>query len=60
MHRIEAVGDVREEQRLVVLEQRLEGVGEHLVRAVAHEDPLGRDAEMAGHGGFELAAGRVG
>ena len=36
--RIEAVGDVREEDRLLMLQQRLEGVRQHLVRPVAHEN----------------------
>jgi len=59
VNRIETVGDVRKEQRLVVLEQSLEGVGQDLVRTVADEDPFRRNAEMAGNGCFELASGRV-
>jgi hypothetical protein len=40
--RVEAVGDVRKQDRLLVLEQRHEGVRQHLVRAVADEDLLRR------------------
>ena len=35
--RVETVGDVREEQRRIMLQQRGEGVGQHLVRAAADE-----------------------
>jgi len=42
--RVEAVGDVREKQRRVVLEERHECVGQHLVRAVANEHLGRRDA----------------
>ena len=39
--RIEAVGDVGEQQRRIMLEQRGEGVRQHLVRAVADEHLFG-------------------
>ena len=45
---IEAVGDVRKQNGLGLLEQRREGVCEHLVRAVADKDLLGRDPVIFG------------
>ena len=46
--RVEAVGDVGEQQRRVMLEQRAEGVRQHLVRAVADEDLFGPHLVVVG------------
>ena len=46
IHRVEAVGDVRQQERLIVLEQRHEGMREHFVRTVADEDVARTDAEV--------------
>ena len=51
--RVEAVGDVREENRRLVLQQRHEDVGQHFVRAVADENLLWRHAVQPGDGGLE-------
>jgi hypothetical protein len=58
--RVEAVGDVGEEDRRVVLEQGHESVRQHLVRAVADEDLLRRHAMRAGDGRLEQVGVRVG
>ena len=44
VNRIEAVGDVGEQQRRVVLEQRLKGVRQNFIRTVADEHFLWRNA----------------
>ena len=57
--RVEAVGDVREQQRPPVFQQADEGVGQYLVRTVADEHPVGRNAEMVGHRFAQHQPGRV-
>jgi len=57
---VEAVGDVREEQGAVVLEQGQEGQGQHLVGAVAHEHLPGLEAVPGGDGLPEAGGGGVG
>ena len=62
IHRIEAVADVRHQQRLGVLEQGQERVRQHLVRTVADEDLRRFDAvfgEVFGDGVLEQVAIRV-
>jgi hypothetical protein len=48
--RVETVGDVREEQRRIVLQQGGEGVGQHFVGAVADEDLFGPHLVIGGQG----------
>jgi hypothetical protein len=59
VHRVEAVGDVREEQRRSCLSRAWKvwaSTSSELLPTNTHS----ADAEMAGDGGLELAAGRVG
>jgi hypothetical protein len=44
--RIEAVGDVGEQERRIVFQKGLEGVGQNLIRAVPDEHLLGRHTAM--------------
>ena len=48
--RVETVGDVREQQRRIMLQQRGEGVGQHFVRAVADEHLFGSYLVVGGQG----------
>ncbi|MCY1260240.1 hypothetical protein D9M70_84830 [compost metagenome] len=57
--RVEAVGDVREQQRSVVLEQRVEGVRQHLVGTVADEHLARLDAVVVGHRLLQAVGVRV-
>ncbi|MNQ79015.1 hypothetical protein D3C85_939440 [compost metagenome] len=57
--RVEAVGHIREQQGLAVLEQAVEGVGQHLVRAVADEYLTRLHAIVIGHRMLQAVAVRV-
>ena len=59
IHRIKAVADVRKQQRLVVLKQAIEDMGQHFVRAVAQKHLTGLHAVIAGHRLLEQVAVRV-
>ena len=58
--RVEAVGDVRVDQRALMLEQGLEDMGQHLVRAIAHKHLLRPQAVQRGHCGLERAGLGIG
>ncbi len=60
IHRVEAVGDVGEEDGRVVLEQGLEGVGEDFVRTIADENLGGRHGVAFGDGLLEQVGVGVG
>ncbi len=60
VYRVEAVGDVRKEQRFFVLEQAEEGVGEDLVGAVADKNLVHGQAVISGYRLFEGGGFRVG
>ncbi|MNZ50347.1 hypothetical protein D3C78_681330 [compost metagenome] len=57
--RVEAVGHVGEQQRLAVLEQAVEGVGQHLVRAIADEHLARLHTVVLGHRMLQAVAVRV-
>ncbi|MNN55594.1 hypothetical protein D3C81_1704770 [compost metagenome] len=56
VHRIEAVADVREQQRPAVLEQAVEHVGQHLVGTVAEKHLAGLHAIVVGDGLLQALA----
>jgi hypothetical protein len=58
--RIKAVGDVREEDRAVVLQQGQKDMRQDFVRAVADEDLWRADAVVVGDGLFQALGIRVG
>lgn len=58
--RVEAVGDVRVQQRRLVAQQGHEDMGQHLVRPVADEHLLGLQAVVAGNGLAQRGGLRVG
>src|SRR5690606_37660831 len=60
IHRIKAVGNIRKQQRLAVLEQSMEGMRQHFVRTVTDKHLIGLYTVIPGHRLFQAVAIRVG